>query len=211
MPGQRRTARPRTRGSWLPRLAGLGVIVVVAAGLAVAYLVAFQPGGGKPPEPLPSRVASTLTVGLVAEPASGAVPAGSILQLLSPRHGPTFTPVGPTRQQQGQPQWIADLMTDGTYIFIYLPSSDCLASAGPSGRPRLTAQRCNLSSQQRWRRLGTGVLADGHDFYQFASLASGQCITQGSGSAALGSPAGLAACDPAKPASQLLAFWWTFG
>jgi hypothetical protein len=212
MPGQRHTARPRARGSWLPRLAGLGVIVVLAAGGVAAYVAGFHPAASKRPAPLPTRVASTLTVGLVAEALSGGGSAG-IDQLLSPQQRPAFSPVGISQQQlpQGQPEWIADVMTDGGYIFIYLPTSQCLASAGPRARPRLSAERCDLSRAQRWRRLGAGVLVDGHDFYQFADMSSGKCITQGSGSAAQSLPAGLTACDPARPASQLLAFWWSAG
>ena len=68
MPGQRQTARPPTRGSRLPRLAGLGVIVVLAAAGAAVYVAGFHPAADKRPAPLPTRVASTLTVGLVAEP-----------------------------------------------------------------------------------------------------------------------------------------------
>ncbi len=211
MPGQRHTARPRTRGSRLPRLAGLGVIVVLAAAGAAAYVAGFHPAADKRPAPLPTRVASTLTVGLVAEPSTAAGSASDIVQLLSPQRQPAFARVGISQQQQGQPEWIADVMTDGGYIFIYLPTSQCLAATGPRARPRLTVERCDLSPAQRWHRLGTGVLVAGHDFYQFANLADGKCITQGSGSAALGLPAGLAACDSARPTRQLLAFWWTAG
>ncbi len=45
MPGQRRTAGPRARGSRLPRLAGFGVAVLVAGGLVTGYLLAFHPPG----------------------------------------------------------------------------------------------------------------------------------------------------------------------
>ena len=208
MPGQRTAARSRTRGSRLPRLAGLGVIVVLAAGGAIAYVAGFHPAADKHPAALPSRVASTLTVGLIAEPSSGS--AAGIVQLLSPQTRPYFVPVGLSQQQQGQPQWIADVMTDGGYIFIYLPTSQCLAGAGA----RLTVEHCDLSRRQRWQRIGTGVLKSGHDFYQFANQASGKCITQGGstqGVAAPDLPASLAACDPAQSASQLLAFWWSAG
>lgn len=211
MPGQRNTARPRTRGSWLPRLAGLGVIVVLAAGGVTAYLVAFHPSQPKRPAPLPSRVTSTLTVGLVAQSASGSGSTGGLVQLLSPQPRPSFTPVGLSQQEQGQPQWIADVMSGGSYIFIYLPTSQCLTAAGPAAHPGLTLKHCDLGLTQRWARLGNGVLADAHDFYQFSNLADRKCITAGSGSAALGLTAGLTACDPAKPASQLIAFWWTSG
>jgi hypothetical protein len=208
MPGQRRTARPRTRGSWLPRLAGLGVIVVLAVGGATAYIVEFHPLQAARPAPLPSRVASTQTVGLIAEPALRSGSGGALIQLLSPERSPVFAPVGISQQQDGQPQWIADLMTGGGYIFIYLPTSQCLTSAGPGGRARLTVQRCDLSPRQRWRQLGAGVDQGGHSFYQYANLASGKCIAQLS-AASQGGKAGLTACDSAQPASQLLAFWWT--
>ncbi len=59
-----------------------------------------------------------------------------------------------SQQQQGQPEWIADVMTDGGYIFIYLPTSQCLAATGPRARPRLTAARCDLSLRQRWSAPG---------------------------------------------------------
>jgi hypothetical protein len=211
MPGQRHTTRPRTRGSSLPRLAGLGVIVVLAVGGATAYLVAFHPSQPKRPPPLPSRVTSTQTVGLVARPTAGSAGPDALVQLLIPQRQPSFDPVGLSQQQQGQPQWIADVMAGGSYIFIYLPTSQCLTATGPAAHPQLTVQHCNLSPQQRWSRLGTGVLSDAHDFYQFSNLAAGKCITEGSGSAALGLPASLTTCDPAKPASQLIAFWWTSG
>ena len=100
-------------------------------------------------------------------------------------------------------------MTGGGYIFIYLPTSQCLTSAGTGTRARLAVQRCDLSPRQRWRQLGTGGDQGGHNFYQLANLASGECIAQLGGATRQDRKAGLAACDSAQPASQLLAFWWT--
>ena len=204
MPGQRQITRPRTQGSWGPRLAGLAVIVIVALAGTVAYLLAFHPGTGTSPSSLPSRVASTQTVGLLAQ--AGPVPSlnGSMIQLLSSRRQASFVPVDLAEEQDGQPEWIADVMTGGSYIFIYLPTSECLGSAGA----RLTVQRCNLDSRQRWRRLGNGVAEGGHDFYQYANLGDGKCISRAGASGAGNYAAGLAACG-SDPASQLLAFWWT--
>jgi hypothetical protein len=70
----------------------------------------------------------------------------------------------------------------------------------------LESQRCNLSLQQRWREQGSATVESGHDFYELASAANGKCIAQDS--AAPTGPS-LAGCDPAKPASELLAFWWS--
>lgn len=201
MPGQRHTARPRAEGSWQPRLAGLAAIVIVALAGTVAYLLAFHPGTDRQPSPPPSRVASTQTVGLLAQVGSGQD--SSMIQLLSTRRQPGFVPVDLAQQQDGQAEWIADAMTDGSYIFIYLPTSECLGSTGA----RLTVQRCNLSSRQRWRRLGNGVAEDGHDFYQYANVADRKCISRAASSGSGNYAAGLAACGSA-PASQLLAFWW---
>jgi hypothetical protein len=210
MPGQRRTVGSRSRRSWLPVLAGIGAIVVLAGAGAAVYVVKFHPATPRHPPPLPTRVASYQTVGLVAQPAQPGGPRGVLLQLLSPQGTPMFSPVGQAQQVTGQPEWTADLMAGGTYIFIYLPSGQCLASAGSAGRLRLALRHCVLSTpQQRWRRLSTPVLQGGHEFYQFASAASGKCIAQLSAAASQPGGAGLASCDPTRPASQLLAFWWT--
>ena len=95
-------------------------------------------------------------------------------------------------------------MAGGSYIFIYLPNSECLGSAGN----QLTLQRCNLGSRQRWRRRGNGVSEDGHVFYQYANIEDGKCISRAGSSGGGNYSAGLAACG-SDPASQLLAFWWT--
>jgi hypothetical protein len=204
MPGQRHSGRPRTQGSWGPRLAGLAVIVIVALAGTVAYLLAFHPGTSDSPTALPSHVASTQTVGLLAQASAASSQDGSMIQLLSSRRQADFVPVDLAQQQDGQPEWIADTMAGGSYIFIYLPNSECLGSAGK----QLTLQRCNLGSRQRWRRLGNGVSDNGHLFYQYANLADGKCISRAGSSGSGNYSAGLAACG-SDPASQLLAFWWT--
>jgi hypothetical protein len=206
MPGQRRTLGPRTRGSWLPVLAGLGAIVVLAGIGTFIYVAGFHSGGSRAASGLPNRVATFQTVGLLAEQPNDS---GSIVQLLGSQHGTTFSPVGLAEQQAGNPEWTADLMVGGTYIFIYLPSSQCLASAGSGAHQVLALQHCDLGGQQRWRRLGNGVVAGGHQFYEFANYASGKCISQVAAVAGSPETGGLAGCNPSQPASELLAFWWT--
>jgi hypothetical protein len=208
MPGQRRTVRPRTRGSWLPILAGLGSIVVVAGAGTAAYLLAFHPA--RPAgNTLPQKVLGYQTVGLIGQPAQA--PGGaSLVQLLSPRAGPTFSPVQPSEAVSGIPEWTADQMAGGTYIFIYLPTGECLTSTGEARRPALTVRHCELSNaDQRWRRLGGAQQRSGHDFYEFANLGSGKCISQLTTSPAQTAGAGLTTCDPTEPVSQLIAFWWS--
>jgi len=189
-------------------LAGLGAIVVLAGAGSLLYVAAFHPGSGNAAGGLPNRVASFQTVGLIAEQPDAS---GSIVELLSSEHGTAFSPVPAAEQVQGDPEWTADLMVGGTYIFIYLPSSQCLASGGTGAHPVLALRHCDLGAQQRWRRLGTGVLAGGHDFYEFANDASGDCITQIAAAPGQQQTGGLAACDRSQPADELLAFWWTSG
>ncbi len=209
MPGQRRTARPRTRGSWTPILTGLAAIVVLAGGGTAAYLVAFHPAKPVHPVSLPQKVLGVQTVGLIGQVAPSASASG-LVQLLSPRVAPAFSPVPQSEAVSGTPEWTADQMAGGSFIFIYLPTGQCLASKGPASGPALALQHCLLTSlDQRWQRLGSAVLSTGHDFYEFKNAGSGKCISQVTAPASQPRGAGLASCSPAKPASQLLAFWWS--
>lgn len=209
MPGLRSTVGSRGRRSWLPVIAGIGVIVVLAGAGAAVYLVKFHPAKQTQPRPLATQVEGFQTVGLVAQAAQA--PSTELVQLLSPQGTPSFTQVGAAQAASGQPEWNADLMSDGTYIFIYVPTGRCLASAGPAKRPHLVVSHCDLGKQQRWRRLTTSVVQDGHPFYQFASAVSGKCIAQISTIAGTTGLAGLANCSPSHPASELLSFWWSGG
>lgn len=209
MPGQRRTAGPRTRGSWLPRLAGIGVIVVLAAGGIAGYLVTLHPAASHHAAPLPTKVQSYQTVGLIAQDEQPGSPAGQLLQLLGPGGTPGFSRLGQTQEAEGSPQWTADLMAGGSYIFIFLPTGDCLSATGPATRPKLALQHCNLTAAQRWRRKPGAVLAQGHDFYQYADLGDGSCLTQTGVLPRQIFGADLAACSASEPPDQLIAFWWS--
>jgi hypothetical protein len=206
MPGQRRTVRPRTRGSLVPILTGLGAIVVLAGAGTAAYLVAFHPAKPVHPISLPQKVLGVQTVGLIGEVPPSASASG-LVQLLSPQAAPAFSPVPQSEAVSGTPEWTADQMAGGTYIFIYLPTGQCLASEGPAGRPGLALRHCDLTSaDQRWERLGTAILSSGHDFYEFENFGSRSCISQVTATAG---HAGLGPCNPARPTSELLAFWWS--
>ncbi len=209
MPGQRRTTGGRARGSWLPRLAGIGLIVVLVAAAVTGYLITFHPPGS-PAATLPTRVVSYQTVGLVALDAQPGSP-GQLIQLLGRQGIPQFSPVSQAEQATGTGQWTADLMVGDSYIFIFLPSDGCLTAAGPAGRARLVLQHCDLKANQRWRRIGPGTLAQGHRFYPYASMADGSCLTEG---AELSGPvwsAGLVSCARSAATDQVLAFWWAAG
>lgn len=209
MPGQRRAAGPRARGSWLPRLTGIGVILLLAAGGATAYVVTQHVVAGHHAPPLPTRVVSYQTVGLVAASADSADATGQLLQLLGPHGMPEFSPVGQAQEAQGSPQWTADLMAGGSYIFIFLPTGDCLSATGKGSHAKLALRHCDLSAAQRWQRTQGTVLTQGHDFYQYANLGYRSCLTQTGVLPGQLFGADLAACSAAKPADQLIAFWWS--
>ncbi|HEY2075031.1 MAG TPA: hypothetical protein VGH53_01725 [Streptosporangiaceae bacterium] len=181
--------------------------MLIAAGAVAAYLVALHPAR-HPARPLPTRVLSFQTVGLIARvPQPGSSPS-RLLQLLGPRGAPQFSPLGQAAAESGSPQWTADLMAGNSYIFIYLPTGHCLAAAGPARRPKLTLEHCDLAAQQRWRRTRAAVQIQGHDFYQYANLADGSCLTE---TAELPGPAygaALQSCAAAPPPDQLIGFWW---
>lgn len=210
MPGQRRTAGPRARGSRLPRLAGLAIATVIAAGGITGYLLVQHPARAHVDPPLPSRVESYQTVGLIAQDAQAGNSRGQLLQLLGTQQTADFRVLEPAEAAQGSPQWTADLMKGGSYIFIFLPSGDCLTASG-SGVARLSLQHCDLASAQRWHRSTAAALVRGHEFYQYANLADGSCLTEGGQQAGRDYGAELAACAavPTSAADQLIAFWWS--
>jgi hypothetical protein len=209
MPGQRRSAGPRARGSWLPRLAGLGVVVVVAAGAVTAYVVAFHPAVTHHAPPLPTRVVSYQTVGLVVADTQPGSPSDQLLQLTGQHGSLAFSQVAAAQQAEGSPQWTADLMAGNTYIFIYLPTGQCLSATGKASQPKLALRHCNLGDAQRWRRTHAAVLTQNHDFYQYANLGDGSCLTQTGVLPGAVFGASLSACSSPQAADQLFAFLWS--
>jgi hypothetical protein len=183
--------------------------VVLAAGAVTGYLVTMHPLGAHATT-LSTRVVSAQTVGLVAENAQPDS-AGQLVQLLDRRGTPTFSPVSQAEQQSGSGQWTADFMSGGNYIFIFLPSDDCLGAAGSAGRTRLVLQHCDLQASQRWRRVGSATPAQGHSFYRYANVADRSCLTEGAALPGSVWGAGLSGCTTATATSQLVAFWWDAG
>jgi hypothetical protein len=182
--------------------------VLIAAGAVAAYLVAMHPARRQPP-PLSARVVSTQQVGLIARVAQPGPSAGQLLQLLDSATGnPQFGPLGQAQQQAGSPQWTADLMGGDSYIFIYLPTGHCLASAGPADQPRLTLEHCDLAAQQRWRRAKAAGQYQGHDFYQYENLGDASCLTETNELPGPVYGAALQSCMAGSPASQLIAFFF---
>ena len=220
MPDPLRARPRRAKGSLLPRLTGVALVVVVAVGAAVlAYsraphhsaptrLVAKTRGQGRG-SGLSTHVASQQTVGLIDfGPYDDKDPAMNDrddhpLELLPVGDGVGFTRIPPADLSAGTPQWTVDQMGDGTDVFIYIPTGRCLGAA--PGGARLVLAICAVSPSQRWRSVGQATAA-GATISGFRNAATGRCITA---PRRRPGPARLSACGPAHTKSQEIAFWWS--
>ena len=197
----------RTRGSWTPRIVGIGVAVLVACGAAIVYAIASPAGAARHAQQLSGRVSGVQTVGIIGQ-AGATVGAASAMRMLSAQGGTLlFAPVPASVQPEGDPQWTVDTMADGTYIFIYAPTGSCLAAPGPA---RVALRRCDLGPDQRWRHAGGTLEASSHVYAQYRNLGTGRCLATAAGAAGgdVPAPPALVACNTAAPERQLISFFW---
>src|SRR5260370_17243981 len=149
-----RSTRSRYRGSWAPRLVGTGFAMLLAVAGVAAYLIVGGTHDRKDALVLPTRVVSTQAVSIVnTGPQGGASPAPETLLAQSDL---VFTVNGPAGSQ-----WTSDQMAGGTYIFIYLPNGQCLASQATPHAPAMTLARCNLQASQRCLRHHPNLAVNG--------------------------------------------------
>jgi hypothetical protein len=195
----------RTRGSWTPRIIGIAAVVVVAVFGAIVYVVASPARAARHNEQLTTRVQSFQTVGLVGQIPAGKHPAQR--QLGDFAEGLAFGPLPPASLPQGDPQWTADTMVGGSFVFIYAPTGQCLAATGQGST--LVLQRCNLGAGQRWQRIGGSIQSGGHQYDQYRNLGSGQCLASGAAEGGGRRQAGLAVCTRQASVRQLVSFWWS--
>lgn len=215
MPGLLATSPHRTKGSWTPRLAGIGVIVVLAGGVLAVYLgtARGQAPGAAPHHrspPLAFKVASVQTVGLID---FGVYDDGDAWQndaddhpMMLLKKGSTinFVRIPQPEVVSGTPEWTADQLAHGGYIFIYVPTGQCLTAVSGG---RLSLSHCDLATNQRWRELSSEVVLT-EPIAQYANVSTGHCLTAPRKTA----PARLTTC--AKPhtkrfKTQEIAFWWS--
>ena len=200
----------RARGSWTPRIAGIGAAVLVACGAAVVYAIASPAGAARHAAQLSSRVSTVQTVGIIGQ-ASGTVGAADAMRMLRAQAGTLlFAPVPASVQPQGDPQWTVDMMGDGTFIFIYAPTGSCLAAAGGPGRARLILRRCDLGPEQRWRPARRTLEVGSHQYAEYRNLGNGRCLATAAGAGGSDVPArpALEACAAGAPVRQLISFFW---
>jgi hypothetical protein len=183
------------------------VLFMAGAG-AIAYSVASSAEASRHASQLSSRVQSVQTVGIIGQSGPRLADTDGLRQLVSSAAGLKFGPLPPASLVQGDPQWSADTMAGGTFVFIYAPDGKCLAAATRQGHPVLALSRCNLGAGQRWQRFNSAVAADGHLYGQYRNLGTGRCLAAGAAPTADPGPAALAPCAGAPATRQLISLWW---
>jgi hypothetical protein len=207
----------RTRGSWIPRLAGIGLVVLPAVAGAAVYLAhANAPrssGARSHPASTPTvqaRVLSTQPAGIADPGPPGRDGARATPELLlDSAAGLRFSPASESRPPPGYPEWTVDQMQDGSYTIIYISTGRCLAASAGSAAGVLL-QRCDLSIRQRWLRQFQDHGAASHSFWLMRNAATGRCLTAGAALAAGRSaarPAQLQSCARSPGWQQLITFW----
>jgi hypothetical protein len=220
----------RTRGSAIPRMAGVGVVALIAGAGLILYLgSAAHPAAHQaaPRQHAPTHH-SALSVKVLAIQTVGLVDVGPYddgdsatndfddhpLMLRGTSAGIEFVGIARAELAAGVPLWTQDQMADGSEIFIYIPTGQCLAAA--PDRRQLALEHCNLGPAQRWRTRHQGS-AGGLPFDQYANLASGRCVSAPKAAAkhsakaspiAAGVAPFLAACGPVHDKSQEIGLWW---
>ncbi len=215
--------------------------MLLAVGGLSAYLAFGQPASGHPsasnggagqnangtpgsgqrqtPTPTPAvKVVSATTTGLVDfgpyDDKDNSAKDGDDhpLMLRVAGGGLAFVPIPAADLVSGVPLWTADQMSDGSYVFIYVPTGRCLTAPQATGTGTSSGQsapglaRCDLGPGQRWWPVHT-TTASGQTFSQFADDGHRDCLTAGQP----GTPAALTACAPARSKAALpqeMAFFW---
>jgi hypothetical protein len=213
--------RPRrAKGSLLPRLTGVAVVVLIAGGgAALVYSHAShrsqQPrlvSTTRPPAShgvSPAQVVTQHTVGLIDfgpyDDKDQAVndPDDHPLMLVPDGTSMRFVRIPPSQLTAGTPQWTADQMADGTYVFIYIPTGRCL-TAGPADAGLVLA-RCGQDRAQRWQPRAVAKAA-GQAIAAYANAQTGGCITA---PRRRPGPALLSPCGATHTRPQEIAFWWS--
>lgn len=181
----------------------MGVVLVLAVGGLAFYLASMHqdhPAAsqhhGHDGHALPSRVRKAQAVGII-----DVGPVDHPMKLQPTAHGVSFVAVARSEIRAGVPVWTDNQMADGTDIFIYTATGQCVGAGSDPARVLLA--HCDLELDQRWRPVDAGTIG-GQPFAEYSNAKTGGCLTapQSPG------PATLAACGQPRLPGQEIAFWW---
>jgi len=181
----------------------MAVILVLAAGVLAVYLASIkqdQPAGqqhhGHDGKPLSSKVKKAQSVGIIGV---GAV--RHPLKLLPTNRGVSWIAIARSEIRAGLPSWTENQMADGTDVFIYTATGQCLSA----GRDPVTVRlaHCDLTLDQRWRPIRPGMVHR-QAVFEYANAKTRRCLT------APNEPglATLTACGKPQLPAHEITFWW---
>ena len=172
------------RGSWALRVGGTALVIVAAAKVTSALTVGlYNPGPATPPGRRPLRQMLDAQSGLL-----------------------TFTAALDAGTQHALERWTADKMSDDSYIYIFVPSGQCL-TASADNLAAVFLAKCDLGVTQRWHRVQLGFLSTGLYYWELRSQLNGRCLANSGGplnGTSTQHAARLEPCDKSRPAGQLI-------
>jgi hypothetical protein len=182
----------------------MAVILVLAAGGLGVYLastrqdepIARHQQQGHDGKPLSSRVKKAQSVGIIN--------VGVMrhpLKLLPTSRGVSWVAIARSEIRAGVPAWTENQMADGTDVFIYTATGQCLSPGRDGATVRLA--HCDLTLDQRWQPVHPGMVHH-QAFIEYANAKTGDCLT------APDQPgvATLTACGQPRLPTQKITFWW---
>jgi hypothetical protein len=197
------------RGSLALRVGGTALVIVAAAAVTSALLLAHSGVSARKDAAtkLSRKVTSALTVGLYNPgPATPQHPR-PLRQMLDSQSGLlTFTAALDPGTQRSLERWTADKMSDGSYIYVFVPSGQCL-SASAHDPATVFLAKCDLGATQRWRHVSLGFLNNGLYYWELRSQLNGRCLANPGtplNNSAAQHAAQLEPCDRSRPAGQLI-------
>lgn len=199
-------------------MAGVGVVVLLAAGGLAYYLASQHPAVPRHHHhqhvSLSATVVGQHTVGVIdfgpdddGDPFRHD-PDDHPLMLQPTTAGVYFVTISAAEMKAGTPLWTANDMSDGSVIFVYSPTGQCLTASGT----RVRLAHCNLRLGQRWQPMNATTTL-GQAIAAYANKRTGTCLTapparRGEDKPANPGPATLTACGPVRDRTQEIAFWW---
>jgi hypothetical protein len=197
------------RGSLALRVGGTALVIVAAAAVTSVLLLAHsgvQARKDATPK-LSRKVVSALTVGLYNPSPTTPRHPRPVRQMLTLSAGLlTFTAAADPAVMRSLERWTADKMSDGSYIYVFVPAGKCLTASGRR-LSEVTLAKCDLGVTQRWQHTSLGFLDNGLYFWELRSQLNGRCLANTG--APLNGQAGehaarLDPCDKSRPNSQLV-------
>jgi hypothetical protein len=185
------------------------LVIVTAAAVTSALLLAHSGVQARKNATarLSTKVTSALTIGLYNPGPATAQHPRPVRQMLDSQSGLLiFRAALDAGTLHTLERWTADKMSDGSYIYIYVPSGQCL-TASADNLVKVSLAKCNLRVTQRWRHVNLGFLDSGLYYWELRSQLNGQCLANPG--APLTSASGqhvarLEPCDKSRPAAQLI-------